>query len=91
MLFKLEKVGSIASQVDPAKAYIVRLDALEKPDEKTFEDKKAAIASSLERKQSSHLVEGFVASLHRNGKISISESMENTTQEDDYRSTDDYL
>lgn len=91
MLFKLEKVGAVTYQIEPAKAFVVRLDALEPFDENAFQEKKATVGRSLERQQSMQLVEGFVASLHRNATLVTSESMVNTAQEDDYSSTDDYL
>lgn len=91
VLFNLEKVGNIVHKIDPTQAVIVRLDALDQFDEKLFQEKKASLTRTLERQESSQLMEGFVASLYRNAKIVTSESMVNTTQEDDYSSTDDYL
>ena len=89
--YKLDKIGSVASQVEPKNAYIVRLDAIEPLDAKEYQAKEDEIRKKLGHEYSMYFVEGFVASLYRNATIKTSESMVNTAREDDYTPVEDYL
>lgn len=87
----LEKVGSIATDIQDQKGIIVRVDAIEKFDETAFDQSSQALTQKLIREYSTYFIESFVASLYRNGKINTSESMENTSSDHNDTGTEDYL
>lgn len=87
----LEKVGSVATDVQDQKAFIVRVDALEKVDATAFDQAQKTLVQKLNREYSTYFIESFVASLYRNGKINTSESMENSNNDRGDIGTEDYL
>jgi peptidyl-prolyl cis-trans isomerase D len=90
-LTRLDKVGSVVTEIGPKNAFIVRLDAIKAVDAKEFQGKQQELSKKLEREYSMYFVEGFVASLYRNATIKTSEEMVNTAREDDYTPVEDYF
>lgn len=90
-LVRLDKVGSVTTEIGPKNAFIVRLDAIKAFDIKEYQEKQQELLKKLEREYSMYFVEGFVASLYRNATIKTSEEMVNTAREDDYTTVEDYF
>ena len=90
-LIRLDKVGSIATEIGPKNAVIVRLDAIKAFDTNDFQEKQQELLKKLDREYAMYFVEGFVASLYRNATIKTSEEMVNTAREDDYTPVEDYF
>jgi peptidyl-prolyl cis-trans isomerase D len=90
-LVRLDKVGSIVTEIGPKNAVIVRLDAIKDLDGKEFQAKQQELLAKVEREASLYFVEGFVASLYRNATIKTSEEIVNIAREDDYTPIEDYF
>ena len=91
LLFTLEKVGSVGSHIQADHGYVARVQDVEKIDEKDYQARKQELGKKVQDLSGKYFVNGFVASLYRNATIKTSESMVNTTQEDDYTPIEDYL
>ena len=90
-LARLDKIGSIAMEIGPKDACIVRLDNIKDFDTQAFQERKQELQKKFGRENSVCFVEGFVASLYRNATIKTSEEMVNTAREDDYTTVEDYF
>ncbi|MDP3889417.1 MAG: peptidylprolyl isomerase [bacterium] len=75
ILFQLEKKGSTLAQETKLGGVVVRLDAIEAFNPEDFATQQADLGEVLEKEQMRQLIEGFVASLHRNATIETNESL----------------
>lgn len=74
LLFQIEKTGSVKTGYIGGIGFVARLDEAQSFNQEQFDSKKTEVAKELEREQSRLFIDGFVASLYRNAKISINDS-----------------
>lgn len=74
-MLQMEKKGSGMVFEGDSAGFIIKLDDIETVNKEDFREKEASIRKSLEQERSTSLVVGFVASLARNARIEINESL----------------
>ena len=80
-MLPMERVGSAVTNVDDQhNGILAKLDAVEAFNQKDFEAKKEAFASSVERELNGRLIQGFIASLERSATISINKEEQADSQ-----------
>lgn len=74
-MLQMEKTGSTMVFEGDSAGFIIKLDEIEAIDQADFQKKEASIRASLEKERGAAWVVGFVASLARNARIEINESL----------------
>lgn len=74
-LFQLDKQGAVVMHQDSKDAHIIKLDSIEKLDLEAFNAKKSELSKQIAQEEMRLFIVGFVASLFRNAKIEINQSI----------------
>ncbi len=74
-MLQMEKAGSTIIHDGQTAGFIVRLEEIEPINQADFKQKEVGITRSLEQERRGDLILGFVASLARNARIEINESL----------------
>jgi peptidyl-prolyl cis-trans isomerase D len=74
-MLQMEKTGSGMIFEGDSAGFIIRLDEIEQVNQADFKAKEASLRATLEQERGTSLVVGFVASLARNARIEINESL----------------
>jgi len=80
-IIQLEKAGQRALEVTARDGYLVQLDAIEAIHEEDFARSVSKIKRDLEQERLSMMMDGFIASLYRNAKLNVNESVLNLYKE----------
>jgi len=74
-MLQMEKAGNSMVYEGDSAGFIIRLDAIEEVNYDDFKAKEASLRASLEQERGTAAIVGFVASLSRNARIEINESL----------------
>jgi peptidyl-prolyl cis-trans isomerase D len=80
-IIQLEKIGQRVMGSSPKHGFLIQLDSTEAINEEDFKESVTKIKRRLEQERVSLLIEGFIASLYRNAKLNVNESVLNLYKE----------